>query len=152
MLLGVMAAAFGLVALAVTLTQRAVEYVSYTGPSGGPASTFTIPITLDRSSAPVILIGLGSALVCLGSQVDARIHVGSRVAPLVMLLSGVVFCAITTLSVSMIWLSIGSAPSDAMSRSADLSLSVVYIPVTLASGVCAIVALARHQSLRAREM
>ena len=149
--LGVLAAALALIAVALIQTRQAVEYVSYVRPFGGPVSTVAIPITLDMSSAPVILIGMGALFVCLGSLVDARIRTNSRVAPLVLLLSGAVFCALTTVGVSEIWLSLGNTPSDAAQLappSAGLSLTVVFMPVTVASCLCALVALSRHQSRR----
>ncbi len=153
--LGVLAAALAFIALVLTQSRQAVEYVSYRSPLGGPASTAVLPITLNMSSGPVILIGTGALFVCLGSQVDARIRTSSRVAPLVLLLSGVVFCAITAMLASEIWLSLGNTPSDSArltSPSAQLSLTVVFIPVTVVSGLCALVALARHQSRRSDDI
>ncbi|MGH2485538.1 MAG: hypothetical protein ACRDHE_05960 [Ktedonobacterales bacterium] len=159
--LGVLAAALALIALVLTQTQQAVEYVSYMSRFGGPMYTAALPITLNTSSGPVILIGVGALFVCIGALVDARILTSSRVAPLAMLLSGVAFCAVAAFLVNEIWLTLGNAPAASAQAaqaaqlappSADLSLTVIFMPVTVVSGVCASVALSRHQSLRSDDI
>jgi hypothetical protein len=153
--LGSLTAALALVALAASLTQQVVEYASaYVGPSG---YLFAVPMAFHLASLPVTLAGSGALLVCLGALGDARIYKRSRLAPLVMVIAGAIFCALATLVViaANLWLyteHLSSVPYQPLRLVADVaqiphvSLVVLYAPVAVVSGASVLTALLRRQS------
>ena len=157
-LLGFLAAALALVALGLSLTQQVVEYVYVdVGPNGQPLGIFAVPLTFNFASLPVTLAGVGALLVCLSAVVDARIYKRSRLAPLVMIVAGAIFCALATLVcyAANLWLYAERLPSDpyqplrlvtAVAQSPHVGLTILYAPIAVVSGLCALVALSRHQS------
>jgi hypothetical protein len=157
--LGSLTAALALVALALSLTQQVVEYASaYGGPSGYLSGyLFAVPMAFNIASLPVTLAGSGALLVCLGALVDARIYKRSRLAPLVMVIAGAIFCALATLVViaANLWLYtelLSSGLYQPLRLVADVaqiphvSLVVLYAPVAVVSGASVLTALLRRQS------
>jgi hypothetical protein len=157
-LLGCLAAALALVALALSLTQQVVEYVyADVGPYGRPVGIFAVPLTFNIASLPVTLAGVGALLVCLSAVVDARIYKHSRLASLVMIVAGATFCALATLVcyAAKLWLYAERLPSDPyqplrlvaqVAQVPHVSLTILYAPIAVVSGLCALAALSRHQS------
>ena len=157
-LLGSLAALLALIALALSLTQQVVEYVySYSGPTGGQGYPLAVPLRFTIASLPVALAGVGALLACLGALVDARIYKRSRVAPLVMVVTGAIFCALATLVVldANLWLYTERLPSDPyqplrlvmeVAQIPHVSLAIFYAPVAVVSAACAIAALSRRHS------
>lgn len=157
-LLGALTVALALIALAASLTQQVVEYVSAEfGPNGGPGYLFAVPLTLNIASLPVTLAGVGALLVCLSAVVDARIYKRSRLAPLVMVVAGAIFCALATLVcyAANLWLYAERLPSDPyqplrlvteVAQIPHIRLAVLYAPAAVVSGACAIAALSRRHS------
>ena len=157
-LLAALTAALALIALAFSLTQQAVEYISSgLGSNGEPGAIWADPITQNVGSAPVVLVGVGALLACLGAVVDARIQRWSRAPLLAMVIAGAIFCAaaVAVTSTANIWLyaeRLSSDPLQPLPAAAQLaqvphvSLAVLYAPVAVVCVACAVVALSRHQS------
>jgi hypothetical protein len=134
------AAALALNALAFTWTQKVgVDNFVYCWPDG-ECKTFvvTYPNTLYTRNMGEFLVG-GALLVCFGAIIDGRFG-WSRVAPLVMVLTGALFCLGVTWVAGGIWVNVlfaGFIVHD--------NLAIVYRPTAVVSGVCALVALLPRQ-------
>ena len=114
--------------------------------------------TSTNVTAPAIFLGIGAPLVSLGSLVDARVRVAEqRILLLAMLLSGAIFYALADAVVGTgdIWVSVGRSPSNSAQcaqlapHAGQVNLGMLYTPVAIAGALCALVALARHESRRA---
>lgn len=126
-MLGALTAALALVAVALTLTLPAVEYVNHAFPVG-PSATFALPMAFSFFNLPVMASGPGALAVCLGAVIDARfVNRRSRIAPLVMVLAGALLSAVVLLLVWALHIALILSPSQPALPSSARSLPLAWV-------------------------
>jgi hypothetical protein len=138
--LGSVAGALALITVAFTWNHQVLRNMGHCGPSG-QCYAWVVTGTVPSFWGEFLV---GSALVvCLGSIIDSIIDGlfgSSRVLPLVMVVSGALFCAFATLLAGAFGTLMGFALFNA-----QIPVFMLYLPTAVVSGVCALVALLPRQ-------
>lgn len=160
-LLGVSAAVLGVAVVTFTLTHRTEEcyWAWHYYPSGGRVRVPVTGFVPPSSNAPALLLGSGALLVLLGAVIDARVQAADdRILLLAMVLTGAIFSVFADIVVGAagMWVAVWRSSSDAAQcpqltpQAGPVELGLLYTPVTVVCILCALVALARHESRRTK--